>query len=172
MRMLALASFKGRLVLLSLAVVVADQWTKYLVEEYLSPGHQIEVIPGFLDLIYVRNSGIAFGLFAAGSNPLGVAALTVLGLLALTMVLVYFWRTPDSNRWVLVALAFILGGAVGNLVDRAMSGSVTDFIEVYVGAYHWPTFNAADSAITAGIVIIAVDAFWLHRKEKTSGVDA
>ena len=167
-----IASFKGRLVLLSLAVVVTDQWAKYLVEQHLSPGHQIEVIPGFLDLIYVRNSGIAFGLFATGSNALGVVALIVLGLLALTMVLVYFWRTPDSNRWLLVALAFILGGAVGNLVDRALTGSVTDFIEVYVGRFHWPTFNAADSAITTGIVMIALDAFWLHRKEKSSGVDA
>ena len=170
--MLNIASFKGRLILLSLAVVVADQWTKYLIERHLAPNRQIEVIPGFLDLIYVRNSGIAFGLFAAGSNPLGIVALTVLGLVALTMVLVYFWRTPDSNRWVLVALAFILGGAIGNLVDRALSGSVTDFIEVYLGPFHWPTFNAADSAITIGIVMIAIDALWLHRKEKSSGVDA
>jgi len=170
--MLKIASFKGRLILLSLAVVVADQWSKYLVEQHLAPGRQIEVIPGFLDLIYVRNSGIAFGLFAAGSSTIGVVALTVLGLVALGMVLVYFLRTPDSNRWVLIALAFILGGAIGNLVDRALSGSVTDFIEVYLGPFHWPTFNAADSAITIGIVMIAADAIWLHRKEKSSGVDA
>jgi len=65
---------------------------------------------------------------------------------------------------VLLSLALILGGAIGNLADRLLSGSVTDFIEVYVGSFHWPTFNAADSAISIGIVIMAIDSLFLHRR--------
>ncbi len=170
--MKGVSSLKARLGLLSVAVVVIDQWTKNLAETHLAGAPAYQVIPGFLDLIYVRNSGIAFGLFAAGSNTLGVIALTGLGLIALAMVLVYFWKTPDSNRWVLSSLALILGGAVGNLADRALSGSVTDFIEVYVGKYHWPTFNAADSAITVGILMMAFDALWLHRRETMPSVES
>jgi signal peptidase II len=157
-------SFKLRLLLVSAAVLVVDQWTKSLVETHLATGPQRVIIPGFLDLIYVRNSGIAFGLFAAGSNTLGILILTLLGGVALALVLVYFWKTPAENRWVLVSLSLILGGAVGNLLDRLLSGSVTDFIEVYVGRYHWPTFNAADSAISIGIVMMVIDAVWLERR--------
>jgi signal peptidase II len=123
----------------------------------------MKIIPGFLDLVHVENTGVAFGLFAAGSSTFGVVALTLLGMLALGLVLYYFWRTPDTNRGILFALALILGGAVGNLVDRIMSGSVTDFIDVYVGTHHWPTFNAADSAITVGIVLLAFDALFGRR---------
>ena len=157
------AAIKGRLGLLSLAVLVVDQWTKHLAERHLAGQAPREIIPGFLDLIYVRNTGVAFGLFAAGSNLVGIAILTLLGLVALALVLYYFWKTPETNRVVLVALALILGGAVGNLLDRVMSGSVTVFIDVYVGAHHWPTFNAADSAITIGIVLMAADALWPRR---------
>lgn len=161
-------SFKLRLLLLSAAVLAVDQWTKSLVEAHLASGPPRVVIPGFLDLIYVRNSGIAFGLFAAGSNTTGVIILTLLGMVALGLVLLYFWKTPAENRWVLVSLSLILGGAVGNLLDRALSGSVTDFIEVYVGDFHWPTFNAADSAISIGIVMMAIDALWLQRHPTSS----
>jgi signal peptidase II len=110
---------------------------------------------------------VAFGLFAAGSSTFGVLALTLLGLVALGLVLYYFWRTPDTNKGVLFSLALILGGAVGNLVDRVMSGSVTDFIDVYVGTHHWPTFNAADSAITIGIVLLTFDALFGRRQVQT-----
>jgi signal peptidase II len=122
------------------------------------------VIPGFIDLVHVENTCVAFGLFAAGSSTFGVLTLTVLGLVALGLVLYYFWRTPATNRGVLFALALILGGAIGNLVDRVMSGSVTDFIDVYVGNHHWPTFNAADSAITIGIVLLTFDALFARRQ--------
>jgi signal peptidase II len=152
--------FKARLTLLSLAVLVVDQWTKVLAEDHLLGSGQVVLIPGFVNLTLVENTGVAFGLFAAGGNTLGVVILSLLGLMALSLVLYYFWRTPETNRTVLVGLALILGGAVGNLVDRLMSGSVTDFIDVYVGRYHWPTFNAADSAIVIGICLMAIDAFW------------
>lgn len=156
--------FKTKLAFLSLGVLIVDQWAKYLAEQYLFGNAPVVIVPGFVDLSYVSNSGIAFGLFAAGSSVAGVAIITALGLLALALVLYYFVNTPETNRVALVALALILGGAVGNLLDRVLSGTVTDFIDVYIGTHHWPTFNAADSAITIGIILIAFDALWLQRE--------
>lgn len=156
--------FKARLILISLAVLVVDQWTKALAENHLFGRPPLVIVPDFLDLIYVRNTGVAFGLFAAGNSTIGILALSLLGLVALALVVLYFWRTSETNRWVLVALSLILGGAVGNLVDRLMTGSVTDFVHVYVRDFHWPTFNAADSAITIGICLLVIDALWLQKQ--------
>jgi signal peptidase II len=161
------SQFKARLGIVSLAVLVVDQWTKHLAETSLAGRPPVSVVPGFIDLVHVENTGVAFGLFAAGSSTFGVLMLTLLGLVALGLVLYYFWRTPETNKGVLFALALILGGAVGNLVDRVMSGSVTDFIDVYVGTHHWPTFNAADSAITIGIVLLTFDALFGRRQAQT-----
>jgi signal peptidase II len=162
--MSASSQLKARLGLLSLAVLVLDQWTKHLAETSLAGRPPLTLIPGFLDLVLVENTGVAFGLFAAGSSTAGVLGLTLLGMIALGLVLYYFWRTPETNRVVLVSLALILGGAIGNLIDRVMSGSVTDFIDAYVGTHHWPTFNAADSAITVGIVLLSIDALFARRQ--------
>ena len=159
---------KLRYLFVSLGVIVLDQWTKWLVEVNL-PHHVTEpVIPGFLNLTHVRNTGVAFGLFASdgGSSPW---LLTVLGLVALTAVGIYFWFAPSRDRGLLVALGLVVGGAVGNLIDRISSGAVTDFIDVYVGTHHWPSFNVADSAISIGIVLMAIDSFHpRHRTSKTA----
>jgi signal peptidase II len=149
---------KLRYLFVSLAVLVLDQWTKWLVEVHL-PEHSAQpVIPGFLNLTHVRNTGVAFGLFASEGASTGWF-LTLLGLGALAAVTVYFWFAPTRDRSLLVALALVVGGAVGNLIDRVASGAVTDFIDVYVGSHHWPSFNVADSAISIGIVLMAIDSF-------------
>ena len=151
---------KASYLLLAAAVLFLDQFTKGLVEANYAPYSSHPVIPGFLSFTHVRNSGVAFGLFAnQGDGRMGVAVLSLLGLVALGVVAVYFFRTPVTDRVLLVALALIAGGAVGNLVDRIGSGAVTDFIDAYVGSYHWHTFNIADSAITIGIVLMALDIF-------------
>ncbi len=125
---------KLRYLFVSLAVLVLDQWTKWLVEVHL-PDHAAElVMPGFLTLTHVRNTGVAFGLFAAQGMTGGSWLLTLLGLAALTAVGVYFWFTPSRDRVLLVALALVVGGAVGNLLDRVLAGAVTDFIDVYMGS--------------------------------------
>jgi signal peptidase II len=147
---------KLRFLLVSLAVVVLDQWTKWLIEVHL-PHHTTQpVIPGLFNLTHVRNSGVAFGLFASDG---GGWLLTLLGLGALVAVGLYFWFTPSRDRVLLVALALVVGGAVGNLIDRVSSGAVTDFLDVYIGVHHWPSFNIADSAISIGIVLMAIDSF-------------
>lgn len=156
---------KLRYLLVSVGVIVLDQWTKWLVELHL-PHHMAEtVIPGFLNLTHVRNTGVAFGLLASDGGGGGSGLLTILGLGALAAVTLYFWFAPSRDRWLLVALALVVGGAVGNLIDRVTSGAVTDFIDVFVGAHHWPSFNVADSAISIGIVLMAIDSFRPHHRE-------
>ena len=150
---------KLRYLFVSLGVIVLDQWTKWLVEVHL-PHHAAQpLIPGFLNLTHVRNTGVAFGLFAAQGVGNGSWLLTLLGLAALAAVGIYFWFAPTRDRLLLIALALVVGGAVGNLIDRMASGAVTDFIDVYVGTHHWPSFNVADSAISIGIVLMAIDSF-------------
>jgi signal peptidase II len=149
---------KGMFLLVALAVLALDQWSKWLVEAHLPHLSSIEILPGLLNFTHVRNTGVAFGLFAANGHDLHTLALAAVGTLALGVVLVYFWRTPAQDRLLLVALALVLGGAVGNLVDRVAGGAVTDFIDVYWRSYHWHTFNVADSAITVGLVLMAWDA--------------
>jgi signal peptidase II len=84
-------------------------------------------------------------------------------LAALTAVGIYFWFTPSRDRMLLIALALVVGGAVGNLIDRVVAGAVTDFIDIYVGTHHWPSFNIADSAISIGIALMALDSVRLQR---------
>ncbi len=151
---------KQRFLMLSLLVVVADQWSKWLIEENLPHLASWQVLPGFLDLTHVRNTGVAFGLFAARGNLWGTIALTALGLGAMAIIGLYFHRTPRNERLLLASLALILGGALGNLIDRLFSGGVTDFIDFYYGSYHFHTFNLADSAITVGICLMALDALF------------
>jgi signal peptidase II len=149
---------KGRLLLLSLAVLVLDQWSKWMVEAHLPMFATTPVIPGLLSFTHVTNTGVAFGLFAAHGDVTQTWILAGVGLLALAVVMIYFWRTPHSDRLLLTALALVAGGAVGNLMDRVAAGAVTDFIDFHVGTWHWHTFNVADSAITIGLVLMAWDA--------------
>ncbi|MEM9552965.1 MAG: signal peptidase II [Acidobacteriota bacterium] len=149
---------KAPYLLISLAVLVLDQWSKWWIEGNLTAGRALEIIPGFLDFIYVRNTGVAFGLFASHGDPRGTLLLTALGLAALAFVSFYFWIVPLWDRVLTLALALVLGGAVGNLLDRMLQGGVTDFIDAYVGTYHWHTFNVADSAITVGIGLMLYGA--------------
>ncbi len=157
---------------LSLAVLVLDQWTKWLVEVHLPHSTSLPILSGFLNLTHVRNTGVAFGLFAAHGAHGATWLLVAMGLVALAAVIFYFRLAPARNRLLLSSLALIVGGALGNLIDRLASGAVTDFIDVYVGHYHWPAFNVADSAITVGIGLMVLDSFRAHRRPETSAEQA
>jgi len=163
---------KAGFLLVALAVLALDQWTKWLVEVHLPHLASVKVIPGLLNFTHVRNTGVAFGLFARGGSggDVHALALSLVGALALGVVLVYFWRTPARDQLLLVALALVLGGAIGNLTDRVAGGAVTDFIDVYVGTYHWHTFNVADSAITIGLLLMAWDALRPRRADSRQPV--
>lgn len=134
-------------------IVMLDQATKFLVLAKLPLYDSIPVIEGFFNLTHIRNPGGAFGFMATGSQ--GVRNLLFVGVSIVAMgLIVYFYRsTPKTFPLLASALAMIFGGAVGNLIDRLRFGEVVDFLDVFVGVYHWPAFNVADSAITVGITI-------------------
>ncbi len=150
---------KSLYLLIAAAVLALDQWTKWLIESHLPEMSSHEVIPGLLHISHVRNTGVAFGMFANGGRDGSPWVLSLFGLVALGLIAVLFYRTPEGDRGLLAALALVLGGAVGNLFDRMASGAVTDFIAVFIGSYRWPDFNVADSAISVGLVLILLDSF-------------
>jgi signal peptidase II len=152
------ARYRGRFLLISLAILTLDQWSKWLVEANLSLHEAWRLIPGFLNFVHVRNTGVAFGMFPAHGDLRGTLMLASLGLLALSFVAWYFWTAPRSDRTLLCSLALVMGGAVGNLIDRLANGGVTDFIDFNFRGYHWHTFNIADSAITIGISLMILGA--------------
>ena len=153
------ALVKSRFLVLSAFVLALDQWSKLWIEAGLELHGRLPVLPGFFDLVHVQNTGIAFGLFPAGRELAGTLLLTALGFAALTVVSLYFRSTSEREPLLLFSLALVLGGAVGNLVDRVLLRAVTDFLDVYVGTHHWPAFNVADSGVTVGIVLMLAHSF-------------
>jgi signal peptidase II len=151
-----------------IAVVLLDQLTKALIVSKMNLHESFAVIVGFFDITYVRNPGAAFG-FLAGASPLfrGIFFLTVTAA-AILLILHYFRARRIEEPFQVSALALILAGAVGNLIDRVRFGEVVDFLDVYVGSHHWPAFNVADSAITVGAAILVV-ALLRKRKEQPEG---
>ncbi len=143
-----------RLILVSSAVVLADQITKALIVKALALHQAIEVIPGLFNITHVLNPGGAFGFFATQS--LGVRRFVFLFLSAVVAVFVVWMYHKAARTHVFLSwgLAMIFGGALGNLIDRFRFGKVVDFLDFYIKAAHWPAFNVADSAITIGMAIL------------------
>lgn len=143
-----------RLVLVSTGIIVADQITKFLITLHLALYEHIVVIKGFFNITHVLNPGGAFGLLATQSP--GVRKFVFLFLSSLVaLFVVWLYRKVCRTHVVLsYGLAMIFGGAVGNLIDRFRFGVVVDFLDVHIGAHHWPAFNVADSAISVGMVIL------------------
>lgn len=141
---------------LALGVVVLDQFTKAIVIAKIPLYRTIPVIRGFFDLTHLQNTGAAFGAFAAAGSarPLLV---TLLAVAVFAAVLVWSLTTTPDHRLLQTALGLIMGGAVGNLVDRVRFAAVTDFLRFYVDRWEWPSFNVADSAISVGVVLLAWD---------------
>jgi signal peptidase II len=150
----------ARWLLLSALVVVLDQATKWFAEALLQPYVTHPVVP-MLNMTLMYNEGAAFS-FLAGAG--GWQRWFFIGFASLMTLVLTVWllRLPVRDRLTAVSLALIVGGAVGNLIDRVLTGRVVDFIDVYYGTWHWPAFNVADSAISLGVVIMVVLAF---RKE-------
>jgi signal peptidase II len=147
------------------AIIVAlDQMTKALVRARLPLHESVTVIPGFFDLTHVRNTGAAFGMLNSVEFPYKPAVMVLVALVALGAVASYALTLPASQQIARYGLALILGGAVGNLIDRARFGAVTDFLDFYVGSYHWPAFNVADSAITVGVAMLLLESLIANRR--------
>ncbi len=140
-------------------ILVADRLTKIAVERSISVWDTRPILPGVINLVYTRNRGAAFGILNDAPEAVRLILLVGVSLAVLGLLLYMLWR-GDGNRW---PLALLVGGALGNLYDRVVYGSVTDFIQIFLGSYEWPSFNVADSAITVGAVWLAAEMF-LERK--------
>jgi len=140
---------------LSGLVLALDQLSKLVVIDRLTAYVDVIPVTGFFNLVHVHNTGAAFSLFA--DQPGWQRGFFVTVALVASGIIVYLLRKTAGRRVFSVALALIVGGAIGNLIDRALYGHVIDFLDVYVGTWHWPAFNVADSAITVGAVLLIFD---------------
>lgn len=139
------------------SVVVADQVTKGVILDRLDLYQIIAVVPGFFNITHIQNPGGAFGFLAQQSPLVRSLVFLLMSFLAVCLIFWFYRQTPPTHRFLAAGFAMIFGGAIGNLIDRIRFGRVVDFLDFYVGAWHWPAFNVADSAITTGIAI-----FLLH----------
>jgi signal peptidase II len=149
---------------LSLAVIVADRATKFAIERYTNLFFRRQIISDVVVLVHNQNPGIAFGVFSDSGSP-WLTSFLVLSSIAVMILLV--WMLVKGRAGGMLAhsgLALILGGAAGNALDRVIHGGVTDFLEVRLGTFRWPAFNAADSAITIGAVLVLFELFFGVRR--------
>jgi signal peptidase II len=151
---------------LAMFVVIVDQVTKMLIMKNFALYEQQNIIPGFFNLVYVTNTGAAFGFLAGGKSWLRQVFFVGVTLVALGVIVFAYGHLKRQGRLFVYALGLIAGGAIGNLIDRLRFGSVVDFLDFYLGSYHWPAFNAADSAITIGVGLFLLGTLLQHAKEK------
>lgn len=147
---------------IAVAVLALDQAGKWLALEKLMLHESIPLTP-FLNLTLIYNKGAAFGFLSTASGWQNLFFIAI-AIVATAVILYLLRRMGTKDRFLAVALMLILGGAIGNLIDRLLYGHVVDFIDVYYGSWHWPAFNVADSAITIGAVMIALDAAGIGRR--------
>ena len=158
------------LLLLSPLILVADRFTKSLVSTRIGMGDAVTIIPGFLRITHWLNEGAAFSLFADSASPNAVRwGLIAFSAIAAIAVLIALIRLGSRISLTTVALALVLGGAVGNLHDRIRYGSVVDFIEVHIFGYHWPDFNVADSSIVIGACLLLLDSLLPSKGSEPAG---
>lgn len=144
--------------LIAIGVFGLDRFTKWLVETQLSSYDTRTVIPGFFNIVRSGNPGVAFGMFSGSSSPMHTVVLIGVSVLAIALLAGMLWRIERLDSPSAIGLALIFGGAMGNVFDRVRAGSVTDFLDFYIGTWHWYTFNVADASICtgAGLLILSM----------------
>lgn len=152
---------------LALLIFVLDRLSKIYIETHVSVMDTYPVIPGFFNIVHTQNRGAAFGMFAESGGPVRALMLVAVSILVLGFVSVSLWSPVRTgfvpSRLLSIGLSLVLGGALGNVYDRVIKGSVTDFLQVFFGSYEFPSFNVADSAITIGAALLAID-LWRGRR--------
>lgn len=155
--------------LIAAMVVLLDRITKLAVARNISLHDSVQIIPDFFRLTHVENRGAAFGLFADSPSEWKIWMLVLFSVVALIVVSTLLWRNSHSMTTTGVGLSLILGGAIGNLWDRLISGRVVDFLLFYIGQYQWPAFNVADSAIVVGAGLLVIEILFAKAPaEKTA----
>src|SRR5262250_3357107 len=157
--------------LIAVAIVCLDRITKLAIAKSISLHESIQVLPGFFRITHIENRGAAFGLFADSPSEWKIAGLVLFSVVALVIVATLLWKNSHSMTTTGVGLSLILGGAIGNLWDRLVSGHVVDFLLFYIGQYQWPAFNVADSAIVIGAGLLVLEILFTKApaQEKVSG---
>ena len=161
------------LLIFCVGILLLDQWTKYLVVQKLLLYQRVEVIQGFFNLIHMRNTGGAFGIFGGEKGGLGSVLFVVVSLIAIGAIAFLFVKIKENEKMLAFSFSLILSGAIGNLVDRLRYGEVIDFLQFYLSFLPWrifnpwPTFNIADSAICVGIGLMALELLKRDQKRST-----
>lgn len=146
-------------------VLAADQYTKWLVRQHIDVHDKIIVIGGFFNLTHVQNPGAAFGLFRDLIPGIRTPLFLTTSIVAF-IILFYLYRKTETHDWkTRVILALIASGALGNITDRILFGTVTDFLQVYYKQYYWPSFNVADSCITVGVILLILRLLFVREEE-------
>jgi signal peptidase II len=160
-------NWRLRSVLIILAVVVLDWLTKVYIRAHVSMFDMFPVIPGFFNIDHAENPGAAFSMLAGAPPQIRFIALLGFSTIVMVIIGVMLWRASSSeSHFMRVGLALVFGGALGNLLDRAFRGTVTDFAQFFFGSYEFPSFNVADSAISIGAVFLLYE-LWRSRKTKS-----
>jgi signal peptidase II len=147
------------------AIIALDQYTKYLICTNLGLYGRIEVLPGYLDIIHVRNSGVAFGFLKGFGSQYKTLSLIAVASVAVFLLGFLISQVRREQKLQAFSLALILGGAIGNIIDRFRLGEVVDFVDAHwLESYHWPAFNVADMAISVGIALLLIDELLLRKK--------
>ncbi len=146
-------------------ILFVDQWTKHAIQQRLVLYQKVEVIHGFFNLVHVRNTGGAFGIFGGEKGGLGSLLFVVVSLVTIGSILFLFIRLKEDEERLSLSLSLVLSGAIGNLIDRLRYGEVVDFLDFYLFSFHWPAFNIADSAICLGIGLMALQLLFRDKKK-------
>ncbi len=150
-------------------MVLLDQVSKWSITNHLEPFHVVSIIPGFFNLVVVKNRGMAFGILGKSSSEFTSYLLLGATLVAIVVVFLFFYWAKKDQKWLTTGLALILGGAVGNLIDRTRFGYVIDFLDFHLNGYHWPAFNIADSAVTVGALWLLLNIILGKNLSKRTG---
>lgn len=145
------------IILISLAglIIALDQITKLYIDHHFQLHESISVIPNFFNITYVRNTGAAFGLLSKAPESFRIPFFIIVPLIALTIIVLIFKKTQDTQLLMITALSLILGGAIGNFIDRVRFNYVIDFLDFHwKNVYHWPAFNVADATIVVGVALL------------------
>ena len=145
------------LFVISSALIVIDQYTKFMVTLHIPINYSMKVVEGFFNLTHIRNSGVAFGIFSGQNSELKPYLLIFVSIIAIIAILVIFHQTEKNKKIVQTGLVLVFSGAIGNLIDRVLHKEVIDFIDFFIDNQHWPAFNIADSCITIGVMFMLAD---------------
>ena len=149
------------LIIIIVAIIALDQWSKWAIKTSFNLYQSKPVIQDLLHFTYVTNDGMAFGL----SFPGGKHVLLIMTILLTGFIVGFLWKEKNGHHLIKYGLAIILGGAIGNLIDRLLYGKVVDFLDLMIGNFHWYIFNIADSSVTIGMILFIIHSIYVEQKK-------